>query len=77
MPGVPRSLRDYIRFIEINPTHAVVEFYQDFEDNIISLELGRRVDEPAFLRRALIVWYPTVRIYDLWVPLRRDVETST
>ena len=65
MPGVIRSLRDYIRFIEINPTHAVVEFYQDFDDSIIFLELGRRVDKPGFLRCALIIWYPTVYIYDL------------
>ena len=68
MPFTPRLLREFIGFIEIHPTHAVVGYYLDESNHLIPLVIGHARNDPRLFHRALIVWVPTVHIYELWTP---------
>ena len=71
IPYYRSTLLDFIAFTAIFPNYVVVTYYVDENLDILPLAIGRDPDNLSFLRRAVIVWHPTVAVYELWVPNQR------
>ena len=68
IPYYHSTLLEFIAFTAIYPTHVVVTYYVDENLYILPLAVGCDLDNLSFLRRAIIVWHPTITVYELWVP---------
>ena len=71
IPYYRSTLLDFVEFTAIFEHHIIVTYYVDDNLNILPLAIGRDPENISYIRRALVVFHPTVAVYKLWVSNQR------